>query len=268
MSTGQIADQNALAEYEAWRKNRWEEVAGSEGKSGITAFHRITEPGQVLPDFPGQWDVGASGALTLTAPADVGISFGGQLVDGTVEVPSGSRLELPGGRVGSVSGGGGMYGLVVWDPSAPTLTALRGIESYPFDPDWIVDAEYRRVPAGRATTVERLTNPRSSDSLSAPADLVFEKGGEQHTLLVVESLPNRNLVVFADSTSGDGTPEMGRWLILPDDSDGAVRIDFNRAILPYHVFSSVFPCPLPPAGNRLPLRVEAGERAPIHTAPE
>lgn len=200
--------------------------------------------------------------MTLTAGREEGVYLGGQPVDGTVELTSGSSVDLPEGRVGSVSGADGTYGLAVWDPSAPTLTGLRTIATYPFDPAWIVDARYRPAPAGRITEVERLTNPRGTDTLPAPADLIFELGGERRTLMVVESL-GELLVIFTDSTSGRDTPEIGRWLLLSRPAGDTIRIDFNRAVLPLHAFSAVFPCPLPPAGNHLPPRVEAGERTPV-----
>ena len=41
--------------------------------------------------------------------------------------------------------------------------------------------------------------------------------------------------------------------------DGTVVVDFNLAYNPPCVFSPYATCPLPPAENRLPLRIEAGE---------
>ena len=37
-------------------------------------------------------------------------------------------------------------------------------------------------------------------------------------------------------------------------------VDFNRAYNPPCVFTPFATCPMPPAGNRLPLAIEAGER--------
>jgi uncharacterized protein (DUF1684 family) len=39
-----------------------------------------------------------------------------------------------------------------------------------------------------------------------------------------------------------------------------VVLDFNRAFNPPCAFSHFATCPLPPRENRLPLRVEAGEK--------
>src|SRR5215211_1898233 len=43
-------------------------------------------------------------------------------------------------------------------------------------------------------------------------------------------------------------------------SDGTGTLDFNMAYHPSCVYDPRFSCPLTPAENRLPLRVEAGER--------
>jgi uncharacterized protein (DUF1684 family) len=42
--------------------------------------------------------------------------------------------------------------------------------------------------------------------------------------------------------------------------DGSLIVDFNLAYNPPCVFSQYATCPLPPAENRLPIRIEAGER--------
>ncbi|MFF0789538.1 DUF1684 domain-containing protein [Streptomyces spiralis] len=44
---------------------------------------------------------------------------------------------------------------------------------------------------------------------------------------------------------------------------GTVTLDCNRAVNLPCAFGDHFPiCPTPPAGNRYPFRVEAGEKAP------
>jgi len=65
---------------------------------------------------------------------------------------------------------------------------------------------------------------------------------------------------FLDGTSGQETYGPGRYLDLAPDDDGTYAIDFNLAYHPLCVFSPNFSCPLTPAENRLPVRIEAGER--------
>lgn len=69
-------------------------------------------------------------------------------------------------------------------------------------------------------------------------------------------------VPFVDGTSGHETYGAGRYLDLETEEDGTVVLDFNLAYHPLCVYSPHFSCPLPPAENRLPVRVEAGEMMP------
>ncbi|MGW5866719.1 DUF1684 domain-containing protein [Streptomyces sp. NPDC055239] len=266
MSSDYSGDDDALTAYDKWRRSRWEEMAGPDGKAGRIAYRLITEPGQEVPEVPGRWtSTGFSGSLTLTAAQAEGVSVDGRAVDGAVELTGASLLSFPGGRRGTIEELRGTHVLVVWDPAAPTLRSLRGIEAWPWDPAWTVDAEYRPAEAGRLQEVTRLTRPSMRDALPAPGDFVFDLRGERHTLRAFGVGGDTLLITFTDGTSGTDTPGMGRWLILsrPEDATGTTRIDFNQAVVPHHMFSAAFPCPLPPRENHLLLRVEAGERAPV-----
>jgi uncharacterized protein (DUF1684 family) len=255
------------AAHEAWRKGRWEEVAGPNGKATFVARGRVsgTSP-RVVPGIPGWWGTTEAGALTVTATAEDGLRVNGALVTGTVEVPAGSPFELPGDHVGFAGGSDGAYGLVVMDPAALERSGLVGIETYPYDPAWVFEGEYRAAPAGRRVEVDRLTVPRSAEAIAAPVDLAVTIGGTEYVLTVLEEVPGQRLVIFTDETTGAGTPEIGRWLVLPLLEPGStLTVDLNRATLSHHhLMPAVFTCPLSPPGNHLPLRVEAGERALIH----
>jgi uncharacterized protein (DUF1684 family) len=67
-------------------------------------------------------------------------------------------------------------------------------------------------------------------------------------------------VPFLDATSGTETYGAGRYLDLYPDEDGTYALDFNLAYHPSCVYDARFSCPLTPAENRLPTRIEAGER--------
>ena len=69
-------------------------------------------------------------------------------------------------------------------------------------------------------------------------------------------------VPFLDMTSGSETYGAGRYLDLYPEADGTYVIDFNLAYHPSCVYDPKFSCPLTPAENRLPIRIEAGERLP------
>ena len=67
-------------------------------------------------------------------------------------------------------------------------------------------------------------------------------------------------VPFLDTTSGRETYGAGRYLDLEPEDDGTYALDFNLAYHPYCVYAESYSCPLTPAENRLPIRIEAGER--------
>ena len=69
-------------------------------------------------------------------------------------------------------------------------------------------------------------------------------------------------VPFADATSGSETYGAGRYLDVEPEEDGTYVLDFNLAYHPYCVYNENYSCPLTPAENRLPIRIEAGERLP------
>jgi uncharacterized protein (DUF1684 family) len=67
-------------------------------------------------------------------------------------------------------------------------------------------------------------------------------------------------VPFLDATSGTETYGAGRYMDLDLEEDGTYSIDFNLAYHPSCVYDPRYSCPLTPAENRLPVRIEAGER--------
>jgi len=67
-------------------------------------------------------------------------------------------------------------------------------------------------------------------------------------------------VPFLDGTSGRESYGAGRYLDLDREADGTYVLDFNLAYHPSCVYDVKFSCPLTPAENRLPVRIEAGER--------
>jgi uncharacterized protein (DUF1684 family) len=73
-------------------------------------------------------------------------------------------------------------------------------------------------------------------------------------------------VPFLDQTSGTETYGAGRYLDLYPEADDTYALDFNLAYHPSCVYDPKYSCPLTPAENRLPIRIEAGERLPPESA--
>jgi uncharacterized protein (DUF1684 family) len=91
----------------------------------------------------------------------------------------------------------------------------------------------------------------------------FTINGTAHTLTgyTFESGASESIFVpFLDLTTGQETYGAGRYLDLFPEEDGTYALDFNLAYHPSCVYDARFSCPLTPAENRLPVRIEAGER--------
>jgi uncharacterized protein (DUF1684 family) len=92
--------------------------------------------------------------------------------------------------------------------------------------------------------------------------LVFEIEGREHSLEPTGEPGDELFIVFGDATNGGETYGGGRFLYADwPRADGEVVLDFNRAYNPPCVFTPWATCPLPPAQNKLPFRIAAGEKA-------
>jgi uncharacterized protein (DUF1684 family) len=67
---------------------------------------------------------------------------------------------------------------------------------------------------------------------------------------------------FKDKSAPKETYGGGRFLDLPLTTvkNNRLRVDFNLAYNPYCAYNEDFACPIPPAENTLPIRIEAGEK--------
>ena len=96
---------------------------------------------------------------------------------------------------------------------------------------------------------------------SCPGAAVFTVAGETCRLEPTGNPEAGLFFVFGDATNARETYGGGRFLSAePPDSTGTIVLDFNRAFNPPCVFTPFATCPLPRPENRLPVRVEAGEK--------
>jgi uncharacterized protein (DUF1684 family) len=155
----------------------------------------------------------------------------------------------------------GKKGLRVKDTEAKTRTGFAGIENYPIDPGWRIEAKWTPFKPARSLDVPNVLG--AVDKMTVPGKAVFTRGGKTYELLpVLETADAKELwFIFADRTSGKETYGSGRFLYsdLPG-KDGKVVIDFNKAYSPPCAFTPHATCPLAPPENRLDLAVTAGEK--------
>ena len=155
---------------------------------------------------------------------------------------------------------GERFGVRVRDTAAPALREFRGVDSFPVDPGWRIQARLEPAPADATIEIADVTGGVSSEP--TPGSVAFERDGVTWRLEALEGEDDGSLwLIFGDATNGTETYGAGRFLYTePLADDGTVIVDFNLAYNPPCVFSPYATCPLPPPQNRLALRIEAGEK--------
>jgi uncharacterized protein (DUF1684 family) len=161
-------------------------------------------------------------------------------------------------------------------PGSPIPVAERatftGLPYYPVDEAMVFEGLPLEPYAGDEPSNFQIP---TSDGKLRPAHragvLGFELDGarRQLTAYTFDGGDGESLFVpFLDGTSGTETYGAGRYLDLEPEDDGTYTLDFNLAYHPSCVYDMKFSCPLTPAENRLPVRIEAGERlAPAGSSP-
>ena len=226
---------------------------------------------QTIWGVPGVWaprDDGASGLIVKAEAAD-GVVVDGDLVDGEALV-RGKDDESPSTVVFSetlsahVIAADGAYALRVWDSQSEGITNFGGIDAFPYSPEWVITGTWTEIPGGKSVGFEHLKEEGVARDEVVPGEIRFTHDGQDYNIAAFKA--GRALqLVFADATNGDSTYSVGRFLFLAPNPDGSITLDFNYAILPPCAFSYAFNCPLPPAQNRFPFAIEAGEKNVLAT---
>ncbi|MCZ6774187.1 MAG: DUF1684 domain-containing protein [Proteobacteria bacterium] len=263
------------AEIEEWRAGRMERLRADHGylnlvglfwlQDGTSSFGSADDNDLQFPPtaapYLGEFEMTDNGVL-MTVSADVEISLNGERVesilmrDDTTETP----VTVTVGRLAwGVVKRQGMIGVRLRDYEHPALEAMPPIPYFDVDADWRLEAELRLFDEPKVmqvgTVIEGLGyNPTS------PGRIAFDFDGESYELDAYQS-GERLFFVFGDATSRKDTYPAGRFVYAPKpDKDGKTVLDFNKAYNPPCAFNDFATCPVAAPRNRLPIRIEAGEK--------
>jgi len=155
---------------------------------------------------------------------------------------------------------GDRIGVRVKDTESRTRSEFKGLEYYPIDPKWRMEARFE--PYQPAKTIPITNVLGVTDDETSPGALAFDVGGRIYRIdPILEKGETDLFVMIADETTARETFGAGRYLyVSPPDATGKVVVDFNKAYSPPCAFTNFATCPLPPRQNRLPFRIEAGEK--------
>lgn len=275
-ANGAMAAEAAFGrEIEAWRTARVAELTQPENWLTLVGLHFL-KPGTGTVGRGKQNDVviaaGPERLGTVTVEGDSVRFTVAAGVDATIDGQRVGSAELKAAdgpvpatlvRFGAASlfamKPGGRVAIRVKDNAAPARTQFAGLEYFPIDRKWRIEARWEAFEKSRLmpfTDVRGITGP-----MIVPGKAVFEWEGKRYELLPIDEGRDKPLFfVIADLTSGKETYGACRFIYTEWPKDGKVILDFNRAENPPCAFTAFAMCPLPPRENRLPFAVTAGEK--------
>lgn len=273
---GATASEEFAKETEAWRARRvakllepdnWLTLVGLHFlKGGESSIGSAKGNDVVLAGGParlGTLSLGNDGAVTLRLSEGVDAKVDGERV---------SRAELrpaAGGKKATLVTTGtltlfvvdpnGRRAIRVKDSAAERRTKFAGLDYFPSDPSWRVEAKWEEFEKSRIVMFTDVLGQPSP--MLIPGKAVFEREGKRFEFLAIDEGRDRPLFwVFADATNGKESYGGGRFIYTEWPKDGKVVLDFNRAENPPCAFTPFSMCPVPPKENRLPFAVRAGEK--------
>ncbi len=257
-------------QIEQWQQKR---AAGLKKEDGWLSLVGLVwlNPGDNKLVMPGKTPVTvgtltlSDGKVTLTPDPAARLTIDGKPVAAPVELKNDASDDGPtvvsSGtmRFYAIKRGGDRYGIRVKDSQAETRIHFRGLEYYPIDEKWRVVARFEPYNPVKKIPITDITGATSEEP--SPGALVFTVDGKEYRLDPILEGKDDLFIILKDETSQDTTYPAGRYLYskLPGP-DQRVVVDFNKAYNPPCTFTPFATCPLPPLQNRLPFRIEAGEK--------
>lgn len=257
--------ESASEKLAVFRQRRDQAAVAAQGPLALVNTQWV-DMEQTIWGVPGTWAPrvdGGSGLVVSAAKRD-GVVVDGVLVAGSATVrgkddAAPSEVSLGGFLSAHVIVNEGSYGLRVWDSRSEGIENFGGIDAFDYAPDWVITGTWREIPGGTSVGFEHLKDEGVVRDEVVPGEITVEHDGARYSLAAFKA--GRALqLVFADATNGVSTYSVGRFLFLAPNPDGTITLDFNYAILPPCAFSYAFNCPLPPAQNRFPFAITAGEK--------
>jgi len=247
------------------KENGWLNLAGlywlkeGENKFGSDKGNDVIFPEGKAPGFIGSFFLNDS---VVTIRVNKGIEVKSRGIDVTTlelkdDMRGATNLES-GSLRWFVIRRGNKYGVRLRDIESPLLKSFEGIESFPVNSDFRLEAKLSEYNPPKKVEVPNVLG--MADTSTVKEALTFEKDGVLYKLDPLDE-GKQYFVIFADETSGKETYGAGRFLYVDKaDSAGKIYIDFNKAFNPPCAFTKYATCPLPPKQNYLKLKITAGEK--------
>lgn len=152
---------------------------------------------------------------------------------------------------------GGKFYLRVWDRQSPEVIDFKGLNFYPVDPAFRIEARFTPFETPLMLKGINMIGTEYDQPFIGSAE--FTIAGKNYSLIAEED-EDELLFSFIDETRRDTTYGGGRYLLTAQPKNSVVVLDFNLAVNWPCAYTPYATCPIPPMQNRLALRIEAGEK--------
>ncbi len=144
------------------------------------------------------------------------------------------------------------------DPQGAPARRFSGFKWFPIDRQYRIVGKFIKDPTPRDILIPSLSGDDQSYTTEGLVEFTFQ--GQTVRMRPMTTRPNRFFFIFRDATAGKETYEAARFLYSDLLPDGTTVLDFNESYNPPCAFNEFTTCPLPPAENRLKMRILAGEQ--------
>lgn len=263
------------ADWQEWHAAHERQRAHPQGFLAVTHLHWLGSDPARLDGAPGTWSVEADVVRVVLAAGEslqrdgreLNTAAGATLEFGPIEERGGINL-VSGETVIELAKRGGEYIVRPRHPANTLLRNYQGTPAYTPDAAYAVRGTFVPFEAPRPTTVGAAVEG-IQHVYEAPGEIRFTLAGQDLALTAFNGhAPGSLSVLFTDQTSGRTTYAANRSLSVVPAADGSVLLDFNRAVNLPCAYTDLATCPLPPAENRLPVAIEAGEKIPYERQDE
>jgi uncharacterized protein len=255
-------------QWERWHRGHEKLRARPLGFLAITGLHWLSADPQRFDDVPGEWSSGAHG-VRVSLGDDEEFVVDGERISGDFNFGNVDGLGIRatfGDATVEVASRDGHFMIRPRHPDHVIRTEYAGTPTFAPDVHWVARGTLVPFDPPRSITVGASVEGLEQ-VCESPGEVEFELAGDHCRLIAFnDGEPDELLFVFTDLSAGVETYAACRFLSAKIDLErGEVVLDFNRATNPPCAYTDFATCPLPPSLNRLPLRVEAGEMAPVRS---
>lgn len=261
-------------EIETWRAQRVARLTTPDGWLTLIGLHFLNQGDNTIgsakdndivfakgPAHLGKVTLAADGGLKIALAPDADARLDGKPAMAGELKWNGRRPTMV--TVGTLSffviDRSGKKALRVKDSEAERRTHFLGLDYFPIDPAWRIEAQWVEFDEPRKIPITNMIGLVSPAVVHGKA--VFEHEGKKIELIPIDEGPGEPLFfVISDATSGQETYGACRFLYADAPENGKVVLDFNRTENPPCAFTTFATCPLPPKENRLTFAVTAGEK--------